>query len=643
MTKNEKKTSQTLSTREQLQLNYEQQFSATKATPALAMSAASMTALTCWAGGDWIIPAAGFGAVAAISGGVSIAKKSGAKIGEHGSSVNVSTPWRVPRVMAGVLSVFGAESAYAVWSNPYTWEPSQWLTAGAALLVTTVGSWFALDEADGRDEGHHKALLDREGRLDAQEFGVRIAPMMSQWVKHVEDAVHFRPFPVEYKEWDNGKGFTILWEVPQGRAVKTLTGAGELIGDNARIPDGCSIEFTASGVRGRVYMNVQTVPPSEHSDPIPGDMSPLSINGATLLGEDMTGHVITAALRQACILLIGATGTGKTNTLATIIAQLLRCTDVLVWGIDLGKGQQGFGKFIRTTKEGRELRGLDWTAGGIDAAIRVIEAGIAVAKHRDNGSGKVKITAERPMIFIVIDEGAELLALTSEQRKDRRYVYASERLYTLLRVGRSGGVRVILTGTAATTATLGSTTVKQNCSVKLVLTGGDQSSQETTASNLQYTIGAVRGIDRTHLRAAGAGVLEIGGKIGVFRSYFGGDDEGVDYARDEFGTAPYDWILEATNGYRPRLEVDAIAAIDTAAKKAAAEVAATPAEQRHKVAGKAEMYVGMYGDRWNPNAGAKQDAAAQAVSAVSEDDPDGGAGEAPAATGFMAAFTNSTN
>lgn len=171
-----------------------------------------------------------------------------------------------------------------------------------------------------------------------------------------------------------------------------------------------------------------------------------SIHDPIPLGLTELGDEAGVTLRELSGKIVGERGSGKSNTINTILAYLTGCTDALVWMID-GKG----GRTARPW-----LEALDWVACPTEQdsseADRMLAAAVAVVQARATGDGeKVEPTERQPGIVLVIEESSVVTGVGSTANNRR-----AELAKQLVVLGRSEAVDLLVVGQRGTVTMLGS-------------------------------------------------------------------------------------------------------------------------------------------------------------------------------------------
>jgi energy-coupling factor transporter ATP-binding protein EcfA2 len=515
--------------KDELQLDFEAGFTARSATVGIALTALTCASIGVWAAMPWW--------AALATGAVPVAGAVFTTIGQR----YAGQPWRVAQGLACVTVVWALYVAQVLFSGPSNWAATGWLVATAGFLTLAAVTWWLLDRLDIADEAHHKRILDGDTRLAKYDFDKKVRPICEEWVARIDRALKIKPVPRFYKEWDNGAGFDIVFEMPEGTRTDAFNaGVCRQLAEDARLPLGCSVAVGPYETQGMIIMQVQTKDPASIVVDFPvEDLSPITINGGVPIMPDIVGDPICAELREACVLIVGPPGSGKTTLLDAMIAGLVRCADTLVWGIDVGKRGGAFRNWADPKRlPTGAVRGVDAVAWDMGSALDMIEAAIRIAEDRATGAKLLHVSAAMPQIMIVIDEGAEILSYQGQDLTQKRL---KERLMTLMRTTRSAGVRLILTATDGNVAALGSSEVRKYSPVRVALTSTDR---DGAAVNKLF--GQVR-LDARQLRARGAGVIDVGNGPQIGRTWR--TDDGLPGR-----------VMAAVSSFRPVLDNAAVRA-----------------------------------------------------------------------------------
>ncbi|WP_026120844.1 type IV secretory system conjugative DNA transfer family protein [Nocardiopsis potens] len=215
-------------------------------------------------------------------------------------------------------------------------------------------------------------------------------------------------------------GLSIVVELPAGSSSwRTVARAAEALASDADLPDGCGVEVASHGSRRKVLLLVSTLDALAEEIPAGDDYSPMSIYDDLPTCMHRDGSLGTVNLKWANSLLIGATGSGKSAHLSLLIRQLLRCRDVMVFGIDFNGGKC-FRPFLQPWLEGKAARpAIDWVATTEKEALLMLDFLIAAIGVRSSGyaelmaqvnDDKVPASPEVPHLHVVADEAADLPA-----------------------------------------------------------------------------------------------------------------------------------------------------------------------------------------------------------------------------------------
>ncbi|MGW2326391.1 hypothetical protein ACWC5C_11550 [Streptomyces sp. NPDC001700] len=198
-----------------------------------------------------------------------------------------------------------------------------------------------------------------------------------------------------------------------------------------------------SGLASEAVLQVTTRNVLAETINLPGDDHPLTIREPLTLGLLESGEPIEILFRQVSIMIAGMKGSGKSVLLHVIIACLTRCTDAVIWMIDMAQGNTAK-RWLRPwaqqweDREGRLIDRpiLDWVATSPGEAVRLLNAALAITdgRARRMKGGKIQPKNTEPAVIVLSDENSDLMAWTPEALKAK---------IRLLKKGRKAAVDVV--------------------------------------------------------------------------------------------------------------------------------------------------------------------------------------------------------
>ncbi|MFD5815154.1 hypothetical protein [Streptomyces sp. NPDC127038] len=399
-------------------------------------------------------------------------------------------------------------TTWAMTTGPLTWTALGSLTAigvgmGAGARSVALYEEAREDEANAAEQRAINAELSAERRAIAAE-----------WVDRVQRVCSITIRVVGVEIWATGAGYSIDAELPPGGATwNRIAGESPRLSADARLPHGCTATAGPGIHQGRVIIDVTTVNVLEEVRNYPADYGPLSVHTGIPWGYRTNAEQILAYLREQCALIVGPTGSGKTNMVHNILAGFARAEDMLTWVIDLNAGSAGLPWVLPalngelTREDGKPVRpGVDWLAGTYEEAAAMLDAAVRVAKQRKMGyqallskanTDLLPVSAKIPQIMLVIDEGAEILAST-----DRQIRKLGEKILEVIRIARAMGVRTVITALGATGSVLNNLMIRREAKVRVALTGG-----ETEGMDLSKMFPGSRGLRVDQAPHKGAGFM----------------------------------------------------------------------------------------------------------------------------------------
>ncbi|MGW1775679.1 hypothetical protein [Streptomyces sp. NPDC002104] len=379
----------------------------------------------------------------------------------------------------------GARAAsWLVGSGWTTWAlatgPLNW-TALGSLAVIGVSMGAAARSVGFYEEARELEAIAATERQVARELSADRRAIAAEWVDRVQRVCGITLRIVAVEMWPTNTGFTIDAELPAGGTTyDRIAKENARLSADARLPHGCTAAASPGIDQGRVLIDVTTVNVLAAEVPYPSDYSPLSIHTGIPWGYRTNADAILTYLREQCALVVGPTGSGKTNMVHVILAGFARADDILTWVIDLNAGSAGL-PWIRPAMDGSgqgtAVRpGIDWLAASHEEAHLMLDAALRVGNYRKRAyqdlmakanTDLLPISHEIPQIMLLIDEGAEILiSRDPETRK------LAKKILEVIRMLRAMGIRTVLTALGATGAVLGDMMIRREAKTRVALTGG---------------------------------------------------------------------------------------------------------------------------------------------------------------------------
>lgn len=242
-------------------------------------------------------------------------------------------------------------------------------------------------------------LLPGQVLTDWAQVGDRLAATFGALDCRVRTPEHRLPSWLRWLPWGNGRGLLVLWFLTRDPLTEV----------------------------------VQPAAPSD-----PPNLKALTV------GRREDGPWYRLKLLGTHLLLVGATGAGKSSAIWTILAELgpgIRTGLVKIWaldpkgGMELALGRRLFDRFCY---------GGDDTAGWEDEFAGVLEDAVRIMRERQNRlrgfTRSLKPSIAEPFVVIVIDELVSLTGFVVDRDAKRRINSA---LGLLLAQGRAVGITVI--------------------------------------------------------------------------------------------------------------------------------------------------------------------------------------------------------
>lgn len=379
--------------------------------------------------------------------------------------------WWMPLGIAPVGVIVAVVVTFAL-DRPFAVPHRALAVVGACLWMTVVArsdwtEWRAL------------AFVAGVAIVAVLEFAVpgpRPAPLRA-WVGQSDQQADRRPS--EVREWEmllrqlTGKpvavraitpwdrpadGQQVEVDLPVNMTVKDLAAVCDKIAAGRRLPSGCVVEAKDGTHQGSAVLDVML------RDCLAGDSrtiaeptSPASINDSFDLANTARGERLEVCLRQKSMVVGGTVGSGKTTLLHRIIFFLARCTDTLIWVIDLNGGGVA-APWTRPYAVGdAPVPTVDWIADNEAEAAVMVAVGRAIAKDRKTSREAIRRKREANTTVLPVDDKLPAYVILGDEGGEVRQAagllarLVDEGFARLAQIARAEGGRVvmsILRGTA---------------------------------------------------------------------------------------------------------------------------------------------------------------------------------------------------
>ncbi|MGG7574754.1 hypothetical protein [Streptomyces sirii] len=345
---------------------------------------------------------------------------------------------------AGLWLAAGGWSSWAAAGGPPWSLPALAALAGAALAGrlswNAVGRYETAEKLRRRKAAEVAEQAERQERHDA--WGAQWKDRLARIAKMDDCKI------VAIQPWTANTGYTVEADLPGGSTWGQLKRFEDALGSDLRLDEGCGVEVAGGRRKGTAIIRVSTVNVMQQDIDFPLDLSPTSIDDEFAIGLHRDGTPALGSLAFICGLGIGDTGSGKTNTLNVINAQLIRTIDAMVWHIDTTGAGLSLPWLTSWAIDGTHTRPvIDWSAHTLDETRAMLTMAIQIIEIRKRryqqlmrkaNDTKLPARTDVPAIVIVVDETADLPGNIKQQ------------IETVQNTGRAVRVRVKVSSLRAT-------------------------------------------------------------------------------------------------------------------------------------------------------------------------------------------------
>ncbi|MGX5188303.1 FtsK/SpoIIIE domain-containing protein [Streptomyces avermitilis] len=447
------------------------------------------------------------GAATSMPPGWALAVGAAGALGHTVVGLRVRNAGRTLATRAASWLVGAGWTTWAMTHGPLTWA------ALGSLATIGVGMGAAARSSALYEEAREEEAIAAEQRQIARELSAERRAIAEAWAERIQRICNITVKVLAVEMWPTGTGYSLDLEPQGGVTYDRIAQHSVALSADAKLPHGCTAAATPGIHQGRTILDVTTVNVLKEDCPYPDDYSPLSILTGLPWGVRTNGEVVSAFLREQCALVVGPTGSGKTNMVHDILASFARADDVLTFVIDLNAGSAGLPWVLPAlngeidSADGKPVRpGIDWLAASYEEAMLMLDTALAIGLHRKKAyqdllakanTDLLPISAKIPQIMLVIDEGAEILVSTDRQMKQ-----LAKKILEVIRMLRAMGVRTVLTALGATGSVLGNLMIRREGKVRVALTGG-----ETEGMDLGKMFPGRRGLRVEQAPYKGAGFM----------------------------------------------------------------------------------------------------------------------------------------
>jgi hypothetical protein len=251
-----------------------------------------------------------------------------------------------------------------------------------------------------------------------------------------------------------------------------------------------AVSFATGATASEVIMKVRERDGMAATATLTPELRATTVNEEFIIGVQEDGSYLRVTVRESHIMIIGIMGSGKSNLLNVLIAQLASMVDTVIWMIDMKGGRAGKPWFQAWSEGKAAAPPIDWLATTRDEAEKMITALRTAVDARSNsgvGMNKIIPSPARPQIIFICDEMADLFgdstAPTRNELGDdpKLNAWFQKQGVWLTQHARSEAVTTAWASQRGTNGMSGTGDMKANIDVSIAL-------KPKKASDLQYIL-----------------------------------------------------------------------------------------------------------------------------------------------------------
>jgi hypothetical protein len=468
--------------------------------------------------------------------------------------------WFLPGYLAAFGTMLGGWTILAEQAGLWTGTAlGAWL-AGLSVLAP-VGLVAALRRRDKTPElppAFTPVAIEPDPlQLEIAKFEHLLAEVLPQLKDDPIRVLHLEEGP---------SGRVLRLQLPRsgGATVVTLRDAARTIEVMLQAQEG-AVSFEVGDHSGDVIMRVRERDGLGESALLTPDLRARTVNEPLIMGRQEDGSWLKMLFREMHALVVGTTGSGKSNWINVLIAQLASCNDTVVWMIDMKQGRAGR-PWFQAWEDGRAAApAIDWLATTREEAWLMMEAVLTAAQVRAAsgiGGNKIIPSPSLPQICLVVDETAIIFGsergtrfeLGEGAHTNTEFIRKEDEV---LQTGRSEAVVGVFATQRGTNSMAGSGDSKANLTTRVAL-------KLASLGEYQYVIPDVPNFAPKQLaylcKTPGAGLVAQGASVSGITRFLHHDhidgECGKDHARPHCapGCPVYGTALD-TGNIRPALDM----------------------------------------------------------------------------------------